>query len=81
MFNAQNQQMYMPQSFDIAPTHSGLNNNRLDLRLSQNQSFFDLQKNDSFHFNLSRGSSKNSLVDFNYSKLDLYKSPSFNFNK
>jgi len=81
MINVQYQQINMAQSFDIAPTHSEINNNKLDLRIPQNQSFFDLQKNDSFHLNLSRGSSKNSLVDFNYSKLDLYKSPSFNFNK
>ncbi len=81
MINAQYQQINMAQSFDIAPNHSEINNNKLDLRIPQNQSFFDLQKNDSFHLNLSRGSSKNSLVDFNYSKFDLYKSPSFNFNK
>ena len=81
MINVQKQQINLAQSFDIEPTHSGINNNKLDLRIPQNQSFFDLQKNDSFHLNLSRGSSKNSLVDFNYSKLDFYKSPSFNFNK
>jgi hypothetical protein len=83
IFNQQNQQVIMSQSLDITPTPSGIkyNNNKLEFRIPQNQSFFDLPQNNSFNFNLSRGSSKNSLADFRFSNMDLNKSPSFRFYK
>ena len=82
IFNQPNQQMIMPQSLDITPTPSGINiNNNIEFRMPQNQSFLDLQQNNSFNLNLSRGSSKNSLGDFHFSNLDLYKQSSFNFKK
>lgn len=84
IFNQPNQQKSIyPISLDITPTPSGINNNRIENGGSLNQQFFDLQQGNSFNFNLSRGSSKNSLVDFNFSNInmDLYKSTSFKLNK
>jgi len=79
--NQPNQQMYTNMSLDITPTPSGINNNnsKFEFGKSLNQPVFDLQPNNSFNFDLSRGSSKNSLADFHF-KLDFGKSSSFKFN-
>ena len=82
IFNQPNQQMYMNLSLDITPTPSGISNknNKFEFGKSLNQQIFDLQPNNFFNFDLSRGSSKNSFADYHF-KLDLGKSSSFKFNK
>jgi len=81
IFNQPNHQMYTNMSLDITPTPSEINNNysKIEFGKSLNQPVFDLQPNNSFNFDLSRGSSKNSFADFHF-KLDLGKSSSFKFN-
>jgi len=82
IFNQQSQQAIITPSLDITPTPSGINNNRYDFRLPQNQaSFLDLQQNNSFNFNLSRRSSKNSFADYHFPNMDLSNTPSFKLNK
>ena len=79
IFNQPNQQISMNILFDNPPIPSGLKN-KMGYGVSLNQLSLDLQQNGSSNLNLSHGSSKISLLDFNYCNPDLSKSPSFKFN-